>query len=202
MSLMSRLMAKIYKLPPAETYDIAVEKKLEIPMTDGIILHADRYYPRRGNNPPTLLVRTPYGRASYGMTMGVPMAVRGFQVLVQSCRGSDDSGDTLNAFRGEREDGLSTLAWLKKQDWFDGQLGMMGPSYMGFTQWALARDAGPILKAISTQVTSSEFRSVMYPGGTFQLEIFFAVDPDYPRPYGIDAGIFWQHVQCRAEIKS
>jgi hypothetical protein len=106
MSLMSRLMAKMYKLPPAETYDIAVDKKLEIPMTDGVVLRADRYHPRNRENLPTLLIRTPYGRASYGIAMGAPMAERGFQVLVQSCRGSDDSGGELNAFRGN-----GRMAW-------------------------------------------------------------------------------------------
>jgi hypothetical protein len=91
---------------------------------------------------------------------------------MQSCRGTDDSGGEFNPFRGEREDGLATLEWLKAQDWFDGRLAMAGPSYLGFTQWAIARDAGPMLKAISTQITSSEFRSVMVPGESFNLQIF------------------------------
>jgi putative CocE/NonD family hydrolase len=64
------------------------------------------------------------------------------------------------------------LEWLKMQDWFDGRLGMAGASYLGFTQWALARDAGSLLKAICTQVTSSEFRSVMYPGESFNLHLW------------------------------
>jgi len=153
----------MYKLPPAETYDIAVHKALAAPMKDGVVLRADRYTPRQARNLPTVLVRTPYGRAGYGL-VGRLMAERGFQVVIQSCRGSDDSGGELNPFRGEREDGVATLEWLKTQDWFDGRLGMAGPSYLGFTQWAIARDAGPMLKAFSTQVTSSEFRSVMYPG--------------------------------------
>jgi uncharacterized protein len=171
MSIMSRLMARLYKLPPAATYDIAVDKRLEVPMPDGVILHADRYYPRKARNLPTVLVRTPYGRSGNGV-LGQLMAERGFQVLIQSCRGTDDSGGELNPFRGEREDGLATLEWLKTQEWFDGRLGMTGPSYLGFTQWAIARDAGLMLKAFSTHVTSSEFRSVMYPGESFNLEIF------------------------------
>jgi hypothetical protein len=32
MSIMSRLMARIARLPPAETYDIGVEKDLAIPI--------------------------------------------------------------------------------------------------------------------------------------------------------------------------
>jgi len=171
MSFMTRMMARMYKLPPAETYDIAVDRDLEVPMLDGVILRADRHYPRRARGLPTILVRTPYGRSGYG-AMGQLLAERGFQAVIQSCRGMDDSGGVFDPFRGEREDGLATVEWLKKQDWFDGRLGMAGPSYLGFVQWAIARDAGPALKAISTQVTSSEFYSVMYPGGAFNLDIF------------------------------
>lgn len=36
MSIMSRLMARVAKLPPAETYDIGIEKDLAIPMPDGV----------------------------------------------------------------------------------------------------------------------------------------------------------------------
>ena len=49
---------------------------------------------------------------------------------------------------------------------------MAGASYLGFTQWAIARDAGPLLKAFSTDFTSSAFRSPVYAGESFQLEIF------------------------------
>lgn len=172
MSLLSRLIARMYHLPPAETYDIAVDKNLPVPMLDGVILRADHYYPRQQPHQPTLFIRTPYGRARLGTIWGQVFPERGFQVVIQSCRGTDDSGGEINPFRGEREDGLATIAWLKAQPWFDGRLGMAGPSYMGFTQWAVAHDAGPELKALSTQVTSSEFRSAMYPGGSLNLEIF------------------------------
>jgi uncharacterized protein len=171
MSLVSRILARVAKLPPAETYHIAVEKNLEVPMPDGVVLLADHYSPRHAQSLPTLLVRTPYGRSGAGL-VGQLFAERGFQALIQSCRGTDGSGGEVNPFRGEREDGLATLAWLKRQDWFDGRLAMAGASYLGFTQWAIARDAGPMLKAFSTHVTSSEFRSAMYPGESFQLEIF------------------------------
>jgi len=59
MSLISRILARVAKLPPAETYDIAVEKNLHVPMPDGVVLLADHYYPRHARNLPTLLVRTP-----------------------------------------------------------------------------------------------------------------------------------------------
>ncbi len=172
MSLQSRLIARLYRLPAAQTRGVVVERALASVMADGVVLRADRYYPRDTPDQPTMLIRTPYGRGRLGPVWGPLYAERGFQVIVQSCRGTDDSGGELSPFRGEREDGLATLEWLKAQRWFDGRLVMAGPSYMGFTQWALARDAGPMLKAFSTAATSSEFRSAMYPGGSFSLEVF------------------------------
>jgi putative CocE/NonD family hydrolase len=171
MSLVSRILARVAKLPPAETYHIAVEKHLEVPMPDGVVLLADHYCLPHAEHLPTLLVRTLYGRSGASL-VGQLFAERGFQALIQSCRGTDGSGGEVNPFRGEREDGLAILAWLKQQNWFDGRLVMAGASYLGFTQWAIARDAGPLLKAFSTHFTSSAFRSPMYPGESFQLEIF------------------------------
>jgi len=172
MTLLSRFLARLYKLPPAETYAIAIDKGLAVPMADGVTLRADRYYPLGAPTAPTVLIRTPYGRSRLGVIWGQLFAERGFQVVIQSCRGTDDSGGTRNPFRGEREDGLATLTWLQAEDWFDGRLGMAGPSYMGFTQWAIASEAGPMLKALCTHVTSSEFRSGMYPGESFNLALW------------------------------
>lgn len=68
MSIVSRIIGKVFKLPPAVTYDIIVERGLEVPMPDGVVLLADHYYPRGSTKPPTILMRCPYGRGSlYGL---------------------------------------------------------------------------------------------------------------------------------------
>ena len=51
MTIASRLVGWMFKLPPAETRDVAVERNLEIPMPDGAVLRADRYFPRGRDNP-------------------------------------------------------------------------------------------------------------------------------------------------------
>jgi putative CocE/NonD family hydrolase len=169
--LASRLITRAWKLPPAETHAVAVERHLKVPMPDGVTLLADRYYPRQIGDRPTILVRTPYGRSGYtSFLYGWPFAERGFQVLIQSCRGTFGSGGELNPFRQERADGLATVDWLKRQAWFNGQLATVGQSYLGFTQWAIARDAGPSLKAMATWVASADYRSSTYPGGALALE--------------------------------
>ncbi len=99
-------------------------------------------------------------------------AERGFHVLVVSGRGTLDSGGEINPFRQEHDDGVAVLAWLKQQPWFTGVLGTAGASYLGYTQWAIARDAGSMLQAMSTQLIGSDFRSFIYPGDAFALETF------------------------------
>jgi putative CocE/NonD family hydrolase len=171
MNLTSRIIAWVFRLPRAKTYDVLVERDIQVPMPDGVVLLADHYYPRGSNKLPTVLVRSPYGRGGiYGLLFARVFAERGFQALIQSCRGTFGSGGALDLFRNERADGLATIKWLKAQDWFSGAFAMVGGSYLGFVQWAVAADTGPELKAMMPQVTASDLRSSAYPGGSFWLE--------------------------------
>jgi putative CocE/NonD family hydrolase len=170
MTLASRLFARLLKLPPADTHDVLIDRDLQVQAPDGVVLLADRHYPRGGSKLPTILVRSPYGRRGVFGALFAPYAERGFQVLLQSCRGTFGSGGRLDPFADERADGLATIAWLKTQPWYSGEFAMMGPSYLGFVQWAIAREAGADLKAMVPQVTTSEFRSHTYAGDSFSLD--------------------------------
>jgi putative CocE/NonD family hydrolase len=170
MSIGSFIMGLIFKLPPVEIRDVAVDKDISIPMPDGVILKADRYYSSSNPKLPAILVRSVYGRRGpIGTLYGRLFAERGFQVLIQCCRGTFDSGGRLNPFFDERTDGLATIEWIKKQDWFSGELATMGYSYLGYTQWAMVGEAGPELKAVATAVTASQFRGQTYPGDSLCL---------------------------------
>lgn len=171
MSLASRFAAWRFKLPPAETYEVTHLRDLPVPMPDGTVLLADRYYPTQNPKAPIILVRSPYGRAGLIFDMvALPFAERGFQVLVQSCRGTFGSGGEFFPFRDERADGLATIAWLRQQSCYSGQFAMFGPSYLSYVQWAVGDEAGPELKALIPIVTTAEFRSVNYPGESFALD--------------------------------
>ena len=174
MTITSRLTSRLMKLPPAHTRDIVVTRDIPIPMPDGAILLADHYTARNGIRQPTILIRSPYGRRGFfGIQSALPYAERGFQVLIQSCRGTAGSGGDFKFARSEHDDGLATIEWMKQQDWFSGELAMVGPSYLGFVQWAIAADAGPELKAIVPQVTTSDFNHFRYQGGSLNFESMF-----------------------------
>lgn len=183
MSILSRLIARYGKLPPVQTRDVLIERNLLVPMPDGVVLLANRYAPRGSEKPPLLLVRCCYGRGGFfGLLYGQLFAERGFQVVIQSTRGTFGSDGTFDPFV-EREDGLATIAWLKEQLWFPGSFATTGPSYLGLVQWAIASEAGPELKALAIQVSTSEFRSQTYPGESFSL----------------DTALSWTHLMANQE---
>lgn len=172
MSFTGRLVSWLMHLPPAHSHDIVVTRDIQVAMPDGAVLLADHYAPRGVPGLPTLLVRSPYGRRGlFGALLAMPYAERGYQVLIESCRGTAGSSGAFVFARHEREDGLATIAWIKQQAWFSGELAMLGASYLGFVQWSVAADAGPELKALVPQVTSADFNHFRYQGGSLNLEM-------------------------------
>ena len=89
---------------------------------------------------------------------------RGYAFVVQDVRGKFRSEGATVAFVYEVEDGYDTLEWLASQPWCDGNVGMWGDSYYGFTQWAAVASRHPALKAIVPRVTSADL------GGRFGPE--------------------------------
>lgn len=171
-SLATEILARRMRLPRAETLDVVCERDLQAVMDDGATLLADRWVARaaRDRPQPTVLVRSPYGRRQLvGLLFGQLFAERGLQVVIQSVRGTFGSEGEFNPFV-EREDGLATLRWLREQPWHADRIGMIGPSYLGLVQWAVAPEAGDDLVALSIQVSASQFHGQTYAGGSISLE--------------------------------
>jgi uncharacterized protein len=155
--LSSYLIQRGLRLPPPQTRDLVIERDLRVPMPDGAVLLADRWAPRSaGSALPTAVYRTPYGRRGMlGTALARPLAERGFQVLIQSVRGTFGSGGEFDPMRRERDDGLATLEWLAEQPWFGGTIVLTGLSYLGYVQWAVADQVPSAVKAMVPQVTES-----------------------------------------------
>ena len=146
---------------------------MAVPMSDGTVLRADHYLPVTDRQVATVLVRSPYGRGfPYNVSSAQLIVERGFHVLLQSCRGTFGSGGDFDPMRHEAADGQDTVAWLRRQHWFDGRLATYGLSYLGFVQWALAQDPPPELVAAVIQVGPHDFSRAAYHHGTFDLQNF------------------------------
>ena len=141
-----------------------VRPDVGVEMPDGVVLLGDLYRPAGDDRPlPVVLIRSPYGRAGLpGMVFAAPLARRGFQVFIQSTRGTFGSGGLFRPFTCEREDGLATVAWLRDQPWCDGRVSMTGGSYLGHTQWAVAPYADPPLQSVCLNVTAARLSAAFY----------------------------------------
>lgn len=177
---------------PRRHLPYTVQRDLRVPMPDGVTLLADRYVPAGVRHAPTILVRTPYGRRGLPAVInGLPFVPFGFQLLVQSARGTFGSGGEFDPLGNELDDGLATVEWLKRQPWFGGSFATYGASYLGYSAWAIAAAAGPELKAMAAQITASSFRDAAYVGGSFALESTLSwtdLTARQQRPFGLVNG--------------
>jgi len=157
------LYERALDLPPAD-YKFRTEHNVRIPSSDGVHLASDLYIPESPRPLPTVLLRTPYGRSG---AIGGPMvfiasrfAERGYNVVCQDVRGRFDSEGEFEPFVHEQEDGRATLKWIAAQPWSDGAVGMWGPSYLGYVQWAAAVADGDIVQALVPLITQSNMVDV------------------------------------------
>ncbi|KMQ65211.1 hydrolase [Chryseobacterium angstadtii] len=83
---------------------------------------------------------------------GKRAAVYNYVGAVVNTRGKRNSNDENNPFEHESQDIYEVIDWVSKQPWCDGKVGMIGGSYLGFSQWAAVKKLHPALKTIVPQV--------------------------------------------------
>ncbi|KRA97325.1 hypothetical protein ASD83_09255 [Devosia sp. Root685] len=200
MSLSSLYLAWVEDLPP-RLNGVTKTRGLSLTMDDGVVLKTDHYAPRADGPHPTILMRLPYGRRGFSAICEA-YAERGFHVVIQACRGTERSGGEFDPFAKERADGLATLKWIKEQPWFDGRIGLTGPSYLGYAQWAIS-DALPPVAAMATKVTTSNFRPVVFPSGAFHLNLWLSwvqvIEGLRSRPLATAARMFSGDIERRTD---
>ena len=143
-------------------------------MRDGIELATDVYRPEGPSRYPVVLMRLPYNKELPVLLFLsgdiLRIAQAGFAVVVQDCRGTFQSDGEFSPYFQEAEDGADAIAWAAEQNWSDGNVGMMGASYYGATQWLAACENPPALKAIAPFITTDQYYDMWtYQGGAFQL---------------------------------
>jgi len=167
---LDRLAGRIAGLRPEDgPYTLA--RGLRVPTRDGELLAADHYAPGPGVRVRgTLLVRTPYRRGlPFDLLYARIYAARGYHVLMVSSRGTYGSTGRFTPMSNEVADGRDVVAWLRAQPWFDGRLGTIGLSYLGYTQWCLLTDPPPELVTSVVCVGPHDFAQAMYSTGAFTL---------------------------------
>ncbi len=154
--------------------DVVRLKHVRITNDSGQLLNTDIYLPKGDGSYPTLVMQTPYSKtllAPWGKTY----AERGYNVVMQDSRGRYKSEGDFLPIAGDAEDALPLLKWVQDQEWFNGQMGLLGESYMAIAQWNMADRAslaGIPIKAMTPFMATGSLENFLFQGGTIPLHNF------------------------------
>jgi putative CocE/NonD family hydrolase len=148
-------------ISPLRFARVRVTHGLTLEARDGTVLSLDLLRPDEDGAFPVVLIRTPYDKVvarelAPGTSEGLPydhdfihgLVKRGYVVAIGDVRGRFNSDGDWHPYVHEQADGHDTVEWIVRQPWCDGNVGMVGRSYVGFTQWAAAATRPAGLKAI------------------------------------------------------
>jgi putative CocE/NonD family hydrolase len=132
----------------SDAVDLQIVWDVLIPLRDGIRLNATVYMPRRESaRRPCILMMTPY-IADTHHSRGVYFATRELIVAIVDVRGRGNSEGVFRPNIQEATDGYDVVEWLASQPYCNGKVAMLGGSYLGYVQWATAKEFPPHLATI------------------------------------------------------
>ncbi|MFH1950388.1 MAG: CocE/NonD family hydrolase [Pseudomonadota bacterium] len=170
-------------LPPG----IKLEENVFITMRDGVKLAVDVYRPEKEGRYPVILAICPYkkeaqaasplkGYHSEGgnLSFYVP---HGYIMAFATTRGAGMSQGQYNFFDIlEQQDGYDLVEGIARQPWCDGNVGMLGGSYLGMSQYYVAAQRPPHLKCITPIDASTDlYRDFVYQGGGMYFRLFMSL---------------------------
>jgi len=152
----------------AELQDLAiVERRVMIPMKDGVRLATDIYRPKNPSTAlgasagryPVVFVKTPYNFNFWDVRNGVPADMstilaaikRGYAYVGQNERGHFYSEGNYDILGAPITDGYETVDYLTRQPWSNGKLGTTGCSSTAEWQPAVASLGHPGFAAMNVQ---------------------------------------------------
>jgi LPXTG-motif cell wall-anchored protein len=171
--------------PPASFYQqpnapVLTSGFTYIPTRDGTTLSANITFPDPAVYPQPWPVLVDYSGYDPSQPGNAPAEAalfpyQGYVVVGLNVRGTTCSGGAFDFFEElQNRDGYDAIETLANQPWSNGDVGMVGISYMGISQLFVAQTQPPHLRAITPlSVIADTFRSTLYPGGI--LNTGFAV---------------------------
>lgn len=158
-------------LKPKELYQLL--ENIQVTMRDGVKLATDVYLPLEAKDPlPVILHRTPYNKKA-AKTMGSYYAQNGYVFVAQDTRGRYASEGVWHWMTDDGPDGVDCAKWLIQQPWCNGRFGMIGTSYHGGTQHAMALEKAPGLQTvIPVDAVSNCGVQSMRNAGAFELRFW------------------------------
>src|SRR6516164_5753202 len=145
-------------------HQIQMLDDVRIPLSDGTKLAARIWRPvdAIADPVPAILEYLPYrrrdGTAERDALTHPYFAGHGYAGVRVDMRGSGESDGLLEDeyLKQEQDDCLEVIAWIAKQSWCTGAVGMMGISWGGFNGLQVAARRPPALKAVITLCSTDD----------------------------------------------
>lgn len=180
-----------WSLSPRQ-YDVVVERRIRIPVADGVELQADVYRPDSPDRFPVLFAPSPYSLDAQTAPMmpvgftyprawlesGDPsfFVRRGYVMVIATIRGARGSSGYFGNIEPSPEtvqDIYEAIGWLAGQSWSNGNIGMLGASYFSVLAKRVAARKPEALKAIFAMYGLSDgYRDFYYHGGIYAHTFF------------------------------
>jgi len=137
-----------------------VERKLMIPMRDGVRMQFDVYRPKSAAaGVPAIFVRTPYNMNYWDTNLGAPADMtaqieavrRGYAYVGANERGHFFSEGNYDILGPPITDGVDEIEWITSRPWSNGKVGLIGCSSTAEWQMAVAAQAPKGLGTIIPQ---------------------------------------------------
>ena len=149
----SSIKPQIMQLLKVKEQEKFIIESKKITLKNGTVLTITIVRKKENTSPlPVILTNNIYAGELVDAGMGKRAAVYNYVGAVVNTRGKRDSNDPNNPFEDEAQDLYEVIDWVSKQPWSNGKVGMIGGSYLGFSQWAAVKKLHPALKTIVPQV--------------------------------------------------
>lgn len=149
-------------------------KQTMVAMRDGVRLFTWCLIPDEPGQYPIAFFRTPYDeKRPVPSEREEALHRAGYAVVHQCCRGTSRSEGVHVPFQGEREDGLDTLAWIREQSFYRGEVYVFGESYNSFVHLAYLDTCPEDIKGAMLWVMPTNMYRGLTLNGVWKQDVLF-----------------------------
>ena len=147
-----------------------------VAMRDGVKLYTMVSIPENSQKLPVIVIRSPYAQYTKKEVAKLMRRYRkspqfGYALVVQHCRGTGKSEGEFIPYINEKNDGLDLLEWVRKQDFYNGEIYLSGGSYLASVQAAILNVPQPDIRGCFFAVQDSERYNIIYRNGFMRLKL-------------------------------
>lgn len=143
-----------------------------VKMRDGVSLFTYVLHRADAQKCPVVFVRTPYEAFDRNFQAhcdaDYALLNAGYAMVKQHCRGCGGSEGECIPYDFERNDGLDSLDWIRSQPFYNGEIYLLGGSYLTSVHWSYLDTAPADVKGAILAIQEVERYNILYRNGFFK----------------------------------